>query len=561
MNGTLFFSANDGTHGDELWESNGSAAGTFMVKDINPGSNGSYPYGLTNVNGTLFFEANDGTHGYNLWESNGSAAGTFMVKDINPGITDPYRLSLTNVNGTLFFETTDGVHGFELWASNGSAAGTFLVKDINPGPAGSYFRYPTNVNGTLFFQANDGTHGFDLWESNGSAAGTFLVGDINPGSASSYPSLLTNANGNLFFAADDGVHGTEPWIVPSPATTTTVSSTPNPSVVGQAVTFTATISAVSPGLPAPTGTVDFTEGSTDLTPGGVTVTNGQATFSTVALVVGSDTITANYNGDSNFLISSGSDSSAPQVVNEGETSTANVVSSSNPSVHGQTVTFSVTVNAVAPAAGVPTGMVTFSDQGGMVGSGTLNTSGLATFTTSTLSASVHTITASYGGDGNFSGSNDTATPLVQIVSQAMTSTGNVASSVNPSVHGQTVTFSVTVSAVGPGAGVLTGTVTFSDQAGTLGSGTLNGSGLATFTTSTLSTSVHTVTASYGGDGNFSGSNDTATPLVQTVSKANTTVGVTALPANPVFGQTLTFTALVAQLPQFEENSSDFWPLD
>src|SRR6516162_3250457 len=96
VNGLVFFSANDGIHGNELWESNGTAAGTFLVKDIN-GTKNSGPYYPTNVNGTLFFGAFDGTHGAELWESNGTAAGTFLVKDINPGASSFYPYALTNM--------------------------------------------------------------------------------------------------------------------------------------------------------------------------------------------------------------------------------------------------------------------------------------------------------------------------------------------------------------------------------------------------------------------------------------------------------------------------------
>ena len=152
VNGTAFFAANDGMHGDELWESDGTAAGTFLVKDINPGVGGSHPVYLTNVNGTLFFQANDGTHGYELWESNGTTAGTFMVADINPGSPGSYPQYLTNVNGTLFFKANDGTHGTQLWESNGSAVGTSLVLDIN-GTVGSFSQNFTNVNGTVYSSA------------------------------------------------------------------------------------------------------------------------------------------------------------------------------------------------------------------------------------------------------------------------------------------------------------------------------------------------------------------------------------------------------------------------
>src|SRR5262249_30063474 len=141
---TVFFKANDGRTGFELWKSDGTAGKTELVKDINtsfPGAS-SYPSQLTDVNGTLFFSAtDDGVHG-ELWKSDGTAHGTVKVKDIN-------AFNLANVNGTLFFAGFDGVNGEELWKSDGTESGTVLVKDINLGSSGSYPRYLTNVNGTL----------------------------------------------------------------------------------------------------------------------------------------------------------------------------------------------------------------------------------------------------------------------------------------------------------------------------------------------------------------------------------------------------------------------------
>src|SRR5919204_406364 len=100
------------------------------------------PDDLTNVNGTLFFTADDGTHGRELWKSDGTAAGTTLVRDIksSPSLRYPessFPYELTNVNGTLFFRADDGISGVELWKSDGTTAGTTLVKDINPGVSGS----------------------------------------------------------------------------------------------------------------------------------------------------------------------------------------------------------------------------------------------------------------------------------------------------------------------------------------------------------------------------------------------------------------------------------------
>ena len=82
----MFFTAGDGAHGPELWKSDGTEAGTVLVKDIHPGAGGySSPSSLTGVGGTLFFAADDGTHGSELWKSDGTEAGTVLVKDINAG--------------------------------------------------------------------------------------------------------------------------------------------------------------------------------------------------------------------------------------------------------------------------------------------------------------------------------------------------------------------------------------------------------------------------------------------------------------------------------------------
>jgi ELWxxDGT repeat protein len=203
VNGTLFFSGRDGSHGFELWRSDGTPAGTVMVKDIRAGAEGSTPRQLRNVNGTLFFIANDGSRGEELWRSDGTAAGTKIVKDLRAGAASSGPGNLINVQGTLFFTGDDGAKGNELWQSDGTAAGTKLVKDVRPGSSGSEVSHLTFANGELYFTANDGSHGQELWRSDGTPAGTALVKDIQTGSLGSRPNYLINVNGKLFFGADD----------------------------------------------------------------------------------------------------------------------------------------------------------------------------------------------------------------------------------------------------------------------------------------------------------------------------------------------------------------------
>jgi ELWxxDGT repeat protein len=544
MNGTLFFAASDGVHGNELWKSNGAMAGTEMVADINPGGADSYPGQLTNVNGTLFFQANNGTNGSELWRSEGTAAGTHMVQDINPGSGSSYLAFMTNVNGTAFFAASDGAHGNELWASNGTAAGTFLVQDINSGPSGSNPAYLTNVSDTVFFQADDGTHGSELWASNGAAAGTFLVQDIKPSSPSSFPHNLTSINGSLLFSADDGTHGVEPWIVPvSTAPTTTVTSSPNPSVFGQPVTFTATVS-VAPGSGTPTGTVDFKEGSNDLTPGGVTLAGSQATFSTAALAVGSNTITAVYSGDGTFSSGQGDDSASPQVVNKSQSATSLAVVS-GASVFGQPVDFIAFVAAVLPGAGTPTGHVTFKEGSTTLAAHVNVAGGHAGFSIASLPVGAHTITAIYFGDGDFMAS---STSRIQVVSKASTST-TLASSPNPSVFGQGVVFTAIVQAAAPSGGTPAGTVDFKEGATDLTPGgiTLVG-GRASFITAALAVGHHTVTAIYSGNASFSASQRDDSGAPQVVDQASSRTVLASFPRPTVFGEVVSFTVVVPALP-------------
>ena len=234
INGRLFFSAFGGSaSGRELWSSDGTAAGTVMVKDISSGFLSSSPEQLTDVNGTLFFRAHDGTNvGIELWKSDGTAAGTVMVKDIHPQFSASVMpRELTNVNGTLFFSANDGIHGIELWRSDGTEAGTVMVKDINPGAGHTAFAELTNVNGIVFFRASPvGVNNAEIWKSDGTEAGTLMVRDINP-VGSSFPRSLLNVSGTLLFAANNGADGEELWMSDGTAAGTVMVADINPGPV------------------------------------------------------------------------------------------------------------------------------------------------------------------------------------------------------------------------------------------------------------------------------------------------------------------------------------------
>src|SRR5262249_40363866 len=155
---------------------------------------------LTSFNGELYFSADDGVHGSELWKSDGTVDGTMLVKDIDPATSSIYfyqhESNFTDVNGTLYFIAQDSVHGVGLWKSDGTTDGTVLVKEMLPN-ANSYVGYlpPTNfigINGMLYFTADALSDGVELWRSDGSGSGTSVVKDLNPGYYNSNLKWMTN---------------------------------------------------------------------------------------------------------------------------------------------------------------------------------------------------------------------------------------------------------------------------------------------------------------------------------------------------------------------------------
>ena len=283
--------------------------------------------------------------------------------------------------------------------------------------------------------------------------------------------------------------GTQP-VVPAP-TSTLLASSNNPSIFGQSVTFTAMVKASSACSGTPGGSVTFKDGSTVLS-SNVSLVGNSASFKISTLAVGSHNITAIYSGSSNFA---GSISNI--VVQKVRAKTVCVWPvKPNPCNFGQQVRFTVQIGLPSPGAGNPTGKVTFFDGQNNIGAGSW--SGNSAFINCALSAGSHNITAVYNGDDNYDGS--TSEVITQIVNKVNSIT-TLTSSLNPARSGSNVTFTANVTAAVSGAGSPSGAVTFKDGPVTLGTVSLSG-GKAVFSTSRLTGGTHSITAVYGGDGNF-----------------------------------------------------------
>ena len=388
-----------------------------------------------------------------------------------------------------------------------------------------------------------------------------LGGLVNVALISTFAPTLNNAFQILTFASSSGNFGfyngivlgyrlfLDPTLNPTnltltvqPAVTTTTLSTPaSPSVSGQGVTLTATVTMALPPTtidPSATGTVTFYDNGQSIGTGSLNFVNDQeqSTFTTSTLSTASHAITAAYtSGDANFIPSPVS-TAVTQLVNKANTSTM-VTTSGSPSVYGQAVTLTATVSVASPgstAVASPTGNVTFHDNGQSIGTGTLsivNGHDQATLTTAALGTSGHSITAAYtSGDGNFNAS-AVSTAVTQVVNKDSTTTTAGASPGFANV-GQAVTFTATVTANAPGSGTPTGTVDFYDTTTSTDltpGGIALSSATAAFTTTSLAVGSHTIKATYSGDTNF---------ITSSASTNSVTIGQSIIVLDPSAGGAL-----------------------
>lgn len=234
----VYFFAQDPVNGTELWRTDGTSAGTELVIDLRPGTSSatfreqSVDTKLVAFNGGLVFAADDGVSGRELWFTDGTAAGTRLIADINPAANADSRLNGSspqfisddgaNILGNrLFFSADDGTNGREIWVTDGTTAGTRLVSDIARGTASSDPRDFQAYGSRMMFTADNGFGGRELWRSDGTQAGTQQVGEINM-NGSAAPGGLTVLGNRLVFVANDGIRGEEPWVLTSPTGTPTL---------------------------------------------------------------------------------------------------------------------------------------------------------------------------------------------------------------------------------------------------------------------------------------------------------------------------------------------------
>ena len=262
MDGIVYFPGYTETHGWELWRTDGSGPGTFMVKDANPGTGSGLRYsfgGVTDIavlNGKLIYAADNGVDGMELWHSDGTSDGTEMLWDENSngdsnpmGFTyhngsvyfsfeddtfgweigrtegeailwgndialnsaDSFPFGFTSMGDYIYFSADDGVNGRELWRSDGTSSGTTLVSDINQGSGDGAYGEIFTFGDEIYFQGSNGSTGWELWKSNGTSEGTEMVKDIEPGYYDSWPEGFMIYDGLLYFQASND-YGTELWV-------------------------------------------------------------------------------------------------------------------------------------------------------------------------------------------------------------------------------------------------------------------------------------------------------------------------------------------------------------
>jgi Bacterial Ig-like domain (group 3) len=488
---------------------NGATAGTGYDQ-LN--ATGSVSLGGSTLAGTLGFTPSAGET-FTIIKSTTPITGTFA------GLPEGASVKIGGVPFTISYAADGGDDAvLTSGASTIVASKTTLSSSANLSNVGQSVVFTATVDPASGSGRPTGTVTFTIDGRGQTPSSLSVVGGVDEATfstralAAGSHTISAAYSGDTTFAASTSTALTQTVIAP---TATTLSSSANTSLHGQPVTFTANVTGPS-GAGTPSGSVSFDEGSATLASVALDAA-GQATFTTATLAAGSDAITAVYVATGSFVASS----SAPltHLVNSPEllpTSTQ-VASSVNPSTVGQTVIFTATV-APTSGSGTPTGTVTFTIDGqGQTPSSLSVVGGVdeSTFTTSSLAAGPHTVSAAYSGDTTYAAS--TASTLTQPVNARAleASVTQLHTSADPSTVGQTVVFTATVAPT-TGSVPPTGTVTFSidgKASSPVALTGVDGKDQATLTMPAAAAGSYTITASYSGDSSFSASSSSTTEVV------------------------------------------------
>ncbi len=233
VNGQLVFYAEGNDLGAELWATDGTPTGTKMIKDINTAPNtgsfdtqpNSFENRFNRIGNVIYFAANDGTNGRELWRTDGTTAGTWMVKDGSAEVPGYSPQLFTVMDDILYYKFDDETHGIELWRSDGTESGTWMVKDATPGSQGSFWlpSFLTAINGRIYFGGAKGSaFNVELWTSDGTEAGTMVLPEINPSTGDgSDPNRFTLVGDEVLFGARTAAEGFELWKVKANSVSTT----------------------------------------------------------------------------------------------------------------------------------------------------------------------------------------------------------------------------------------------------------------------------------------------------------------------------------------------------
>ena len=553
--GNLFgTAAGGGAYGyGTVWEiANGSGTITTLAS-FDDLSNGDLPQaGVTlDANDDLFGTTEEGPAVGNgtVWElANGSGTITNLASFNGTNGAGPTAGVTFDANGDLFGTTSQGGANsdgtvFEIGAPVTVVAvdtTTTLQSSENPSEFGDSVTFTATV--TPANDTNGTPTGSVQFSIDGAISGDPVPLDDN-GDATLTTSTLAVGSHTItanYINADDYFNPSSGTliggqIVTTADTTVAVSSNASPSVFGQSVTLTAVVAALTPGLPVPTGTVEFFDSSTEL---------GTATLDGTG-----SAFVQHVRAGSGAALHHGPVPGRPKLQHQHLVSLAPV---RQPGQHGDQRLVEFFCLGLRTAgdlhserrrgrsgAGTPTGTVTFQEGSTILDIETLGGNGTVSFTTSALPVGPNSIIAVYSGDSNFVTSSSTTSQTVNEASTSTSATANPSSS----VFGQSVTFTASVGVVVPGAGTPTGTVTFQEGSTVLDTGTLGASGTVSFTTSALPVGSNSITATYSGDPNFVTSSSSATSFV--VSQASTTTGLSATPSTTTEGQPVTLTATIA----------------